>query len=85
MDAEDWWISRTFGKRSRERLGKNTLLQGLKPIGFEGLAQGLKPLPPKEKSKKPQDPTLKLRGWGTHYALAKNAIIHIDSRGLPFE
>jgi len=25
-----------------------TFLQGLKPIGFEGFTQGLKPLPPKE-------------------------------------
>jgi len=36
---------------------KNTFLQGLKPIGFEGFAQGLKPLPPKEKGKSdPENP-----------------------------
>jgi len=29
---------------------RKTFLQGLKPVGFEGLTQGLKPLPPKEKA-----------------------------------
>ena len=35
---------------------KEHLSSGAKAHCFEGLAQGLKPLPTKEKSKKPQDP-----------------------------